>query len=280
MPEMNKILKKDAFQLLSELPDKSIDMVITDPPWLTTSLDFDKQDLNFVNLFKEYKRVMKDDGWFFLVGTVEMAFAALQAGFKRKFEYIWYKDISVSQTKTAVHPLLKHELIFAFYKPELKKVSSLTFNRKALRTYGHKKYKIQKSSTRKSGEFGSKNGRDVVDKNGNLQNYYKENNGYREGNSILKIYSKQNMPKEERVDHPTQKPMKLLNLLIRGYSNEGDVLLDTFSGSGVFAESAILNKRNFYSCDISEKYVKIGNVRVTKSKLKKKKKVFGGYEYA
>jgi len=109
--QLGELYNADCMELMKAIPDKTIGLIVTDPPWLTTNLDFDKADLDFRAVFVEFKRILKDNGWFFLVGTVEMAHEALKAGFKRKFEYIWVKPNFVPAFG-AVKPASKHEIQF------------------------------------------------------------------------------------------------------------------------------------------------------------------------
>lgn len=238
---------------MKSLPDKSFDAIITDPPWLVTKLSFDKTPLNFATLFKEFNRLLKDNGWFFLFGTVEMAAIALKVGWRRKFEYIWVKPGPVVAHPRVVRPLLRHEIVYSFIKTKTKP-GSLYYDRKAISTVG-KPYKKTMSRQKNISEYQrSQNVGDAakyarVGKDGNTRT--------RCPSTVLDFPNKPRMDKRERTKHPTQKPIALMETLVKGYCPEDGLVLDPFGGSGSTLIACEKNNRKCITVEKDERYVDI-----------------------
>ena len=261
MLEINKIYNMDCLEGMKYIDDKSIDIIITDPPWLKTECDFDKTDLNWNLLFKEYKRILKDNGWLFLFGTVEMAVEALKVNWKRKFEYIWIKPSIIPCTYITARPATQHEIIFAFIKAELKKVTTLYIDKESLKTKGDT-YTRNINSTDTTGEFEVKNRRVPIDKNGNKKPIKIINNGTRVGSTVIYYPNKNKLPFNERTPHPTQKPVNLIELLIKGYCPPNGLVLDSFMGSGTTAIACINTNRNFIGFELNKEYYELAKNRI------------------
>lgn len=257
--QLGELYNADCMELMRAIPDKTIGLIVTDPPWLTTNLDFDKTDLDFRAIFVEFKRILKDNGWFFLVGTVEMAHEALKAGFKRKFEYIWVKPNFVPAFG-AVKPASKHEIIYAFHKQELKRVSLLPFNRKDIMTAGAPYHVKVKSGASQAKLTQYQAQQHCTPKN----KIATENKGTRWPVSVLYFPNKSSMPRAERTAHPTQKPVGLIETIIKGYSGPESIVLDAFCGSGTVAEVAEYLGRPWLAAELSPEYCWIIAGRVSK----------------
>lgn len=247
----NTIHHGNCFDLLPSIPDGSVDAIITDPPYETTGLHFDKKSTIDWDLFySEIKRVLKINGWFFMWGTLEM-FAGALPYFRLKFDYVWVKNNMVFSSQSAVRPYKKHEHCFALIHPELKKVSELTFDRDAIREFGFEAYS-KDSFTRKS-EW-----EESIGSNGQIQPDI-SNRTWRHGTTVL------NAPIQHGYGHCTVKPLGLIELLVKGYTNEGDLVLDPFAGSGTTAVACQNLNRNFIAMELHEEYVKIGRKRLKES---------------
>ena len=218
---MNEIIHGDAIHHVKTIPDDTIDLIFTDPPYNTTSLKLDKQQFDIKDYMAEFKRVLKPNGWFFCFSVFEMACIVANNGFRRKFEYVWEKPHLVPKTPDTVRPYYQHELIYAFIRNECKP-SKLFFKPKALRTVG-KAY----TDTRKTvalSDFAKKQRINVVAQP-------TINTGYREGTTILRYNPKNLMSKYERTEHPTQKPLALCELIVRAYTPQDGTVYDPFAGS-------------------------------------------------
>lgn len=255
----NTIHHGNCFELLPSIPDASVDAIITDPPYETTGLHFDKKGLIDWDLFySQMKRVLKPTGWFFLFGTLQM-YKKASDYFRDKFQYIWVKNNIIFQTASAVKPFNKHENIFAFVNFDVK-ASLLTFNKKELRTVGEIYMKVDKpiKSQDKSNFMKDNYGLEKKE-------YIRDNKGYREGSTILEAPIAICLPYNQRFSHPTAKPLSLIETLVKGYTNEGDLVLDPFAGSGTTAVACQNLNRNFIAMELHEEYVNIGRKRLKES---------------
>ncbi len=250
----NTIHHGNCFDLLPSIPDGSVDAIITDPPYETTGLHFDKAGrIDWDLFYSEIKRVLKPTGWFFLFGTLQM-YKKASDYFRDKFQYIWVKSGIVFQTADAVKPFNKHENIFAFVHFNVK-ASLLTFNKKELRTAGeaYKKGKYRKTSPMMKQTSGYTDDNNIIDE------FMPDNEGYREGTSVLEF------PKVDNIGHCTVKPLSLIETIVKGYTNEGDIVLDPFVGSGTTAVACQNLNRNFIAIELHEEYVTIARKRLKES---------------
>ena len=221
---LNKVIEGDCLDVLSLLPDNSIDMVLCDLPYGTTQNKWDSV-IDLQKLWKLYSRVVKSNGA--IVLTSQGVFTAkLIISNETDFRYkiIWEKSKPTNFLNSKKQPLRKHEDICVFYKKQPVYNPQMTVGKPY--TKGIRK----KQGTGSYGDFKpilveSKDGfrypTDII--------YFKTAES--EGNGI--------------VWHPTQKPVELGRYLIRTFTNVGDVVLDNTCGSGSFLVSAILENRNF-----------------------------------
>ena len=248
---MNKIHNADAQIILPTIPDNSIDLILTDPPYNTTSLKLDKQSFDLSLYMVEFKRVLKPNGWLFCFGSLEIG-ALLLNHFRFKFQYVWEKHPVVAH-HNAVQPMITHENIWVVRQHELKKMADLYMNKKLLRTFGTP-YNMTRSS--KPTEFRSTHGRHVNKVSTTV------NTGYREGTTILRFPNKPFMKKPERTPHPTQKPLELCQLIIRAYCKSSGTVLDPFMGSGTTPLAAKTTGRQCIGIEINPKYYKMAHNRI------------------
>lgn len=204
-----------------EIPRVEADIAILDPPWGTTNLKFDRGfDLG------AYRDFVMDNtarnARLFLFGTVEMAAVFLEK-LEISFDLVWVKPRGVGTRKTSKRPMRCHETIYVFGKKGVK-TSEFFFDQKAIRTRGaaYRQRGIQ-SDTEYSRSY-------------NISpNPMTVNTGYREGKTVIYYNSKAakgGFPKWERTNHPTQKPLGLVRMLLGGYCPPGGTVLDPAAGSG------------------------------------------------
>jgi len=261
--KINKIYHGDCFKLIKKIPDKSVDMILEDMPYGITACKFDKskvsqEQTDFLNWLKtlsykqapQYleliiemikkmfklpvdltkywesrKRIIKDNGVIVLTGSQPFTSMLVMSNLKMfKYELIWDKKTGLGFLDSKFRPLKSHEniLVFSFggcsngskipmkYNPQ----NLIVTNKQNKNT----KSNILNSEPNKRDNFGTTH-----------KNYPKS----------IHIFA--------RVSglHPTQKPVDLFKYLIKTYTNEGDLVVDGFSGSGTTAEACINTKRNF-----------------------------------
>jgi DNA modification methylase len=235
---INQILLGKWEDLLPKIPDHSIDLVLTDPPYGegSTGLEWDKcPDLKA--LWQEYGRVIKPVGA--IVITATMPFGAKLINSKPdwfKYDLIWRKQNGNSPGLAKYRPLPVHEHVFIFSPKKAK----ITYN--AQMRLGFAPW--SKVNNNSGGKKACKNV-----KYGYNETPFKESGSdQRYPISVIEV------ARPNYNDHPTQKPVGLYEWLIKTYSNPGETVLDNFAGSGTTAEAAYNTGRNFIAIEMLEKY--------------------------
>jgi site-specific DNA-methyltransferase (adenine-specific) len=243
MIETNKVYKMEAIELLKQLPDNSVDLVLTDPPYNMTALEWDKK-INLEELWKELKRVGKENCAFVFTASQPFTSILIMSNLDMfKHEWIWEKQKPSNFMSFKFQPAKYHENIIVFCKGKPKYNPIKWFVDESKRD---KRKTINNPITNKDCHLGS------------IKRIRKADDGSRYPKSILKIDKKINGNK-----HPTQKPEELMEYLVKTYSDENDVVLDCFVGSGTTAVASKKLNRNFICSDINEEYIKIAESRLS-----------------
>ena len=242
---MIDIKQGDCLGLMKEIPNESIDMVLCDLPYQETGNKWDKF-VNLEQLFNEYRRIIKDDGCIALNGTFKFGTHLMNiAPDLYKYEWVWEKDNGTNAPNVNLQPFRVHEYIFIFGKGRV-----TNGNRTPMKYYPQKtKGKPDKQ----------KSGRMSENWKGGLNNIITDNkDGLRHPKTIQKF-------NRDRGYHPTQKPVALLEYLIKTYTNEGDTVLDNCMGSGSTGVACINTNRNFIGYELNEKYFEIAEKRINEA---------------
>ena len=245
---MINLYNDDCFNVLKTLPDESVDLVLTDPPYGTTAIEWDSV-LDFDKMWVELERITKPKSNIILFAS--QPFSSLLITSKLdwfRYELIWNKNKCGSPGLAKKRPQKVHENILIFskesggiYNPIMEKGEPWKRESKNPEGYG------TGVNTHKYG-FG---------KNKFMGG---ENKGIRYPKSIL--HASRNFSAQQTV-HPTQKPTNVLNWLIMTYSNEGDVVLDFTMGSGSTGVSAKLTGRKFIGIEKEKEYFEISEKRIS-----------------
>ena len=243
MPKI-ELIQGDCLELMKLIPDKSIDAIISDPPYGTTSCHWDTI-IPFEPLWEQYKRIIKDNGAIVLTASQPFTSALVMSNIKMfKYEWIWDKVKPTGMLNASHQPLRRHENILVFcegktvYNPQ--KIS----NPKGTEKRSLYQYQRENEGGESVGEI----------KQGGVSKNY-------EADKLLPV-SIQQFSKDNKPLHPTQKPVALGRYLIRTYTNEGDLILDNTCGSGSFLVAAMLEKRNFIGIELDENYCAIARNRL------------------
>jgi site-specific DNA-methyltransferase (adenine-specific) len=239
------ILHDDCFNVLASMPDGSVDMILTDPPYGTTDLEWDTAP-NLARMFAEFNRVAKPNGAIVVMAQQPFATDCIVANRERfRYELIWEKTKALGFLSANKKPLRAHENVLVFYK--------------LLPTYNPQKTKVTNDRV---GSFKiQKSKREYIQHYNQYKNSVYTHDGTRYPRSVVKFSNR-----IEATQHPTQKPLALFEYLIKTYTNEGETVLDCFAGSGTSAVAAINTGRGYIVIEKEEKYIDVIKSRVEAAK--------------
>jgi DNA modification methylase len=235
------LYKGDCLEVMKSIKSGSVDAIITDPPYGTTACKWDSV-IDFKLMWEQSNRIIKPNGAIVLFGSEPFSSALRMSNIKNyKYDWVWEKDRPSGHLNAKRQPLRNVENISVFYKKQC------TYN--PIMTIGKKSNSIGKAIN------------DVTCKNNSLYGNFKRVN--RKGNKkyprqVLK-YNRPHPPK-----HPTQKPVALMEYLIKTYTNENETVLDFTMGSGTTGVAAKNLNRKFIGIEQDEKYFKIAEDRINK----------------
>lgn len=234
------IMEGACIELMGSIPDQHIDMVLCDLPYGMTACPWDSV-IPFEALWGQYTRVIKPTGAIVLFGSQPFTSALIMSNPKWfKYSLIWEKDNATGFLNSKKRVMKIHEDINIFY------ASQCTYNPQ-MRPGKPYKCKAGQSST---GGLSVTKDRNII-----CGGHVTESNGEGYPTSILKFNS-------ERGYHPTQKPVELLNYLIRTYTNEGETVLDNCMGSGSTGVAAKQTGRKFIGMELDTNYFDIAKDRI------------------
>jgi DNA modification methylase len=241
---MINLMEGDCLELMKDIPDKSIDMILCDLPYGTTACKWDVK-IPFDELWGQYNRIIKDNACTALFGSEPFSSYLRMSNIKNyKYDWVWNKKLSGSFQNAKYQPLKIIELISVFgnrinYHPIMRK--------------GKERYKGHKEKSKKSNsgvcsglvksapyvlydeyfpvcllEFGNTNKKDII--------------------------------------HPTQKPVSLLEYLIKTYTLENQTVLDNCMGSGSTGVACINTNRNFIGMEKNKTFFEIAKKRIEQAK--------------
>lgn len=235
MPEYNGPIQKldhienaDALEHMRSIPDKSVDLILLDPPYGATKNKWDIAP-EWPVFWHEFKRLLSGPKCPVVI-TSQLPYAVDVIASNRawyKYEWVWQKTIATGHLDAANKPLRAHELVLVFAQSAPVYNAQLTAGTPYVTKRG-----------RYSSNYGSQRTTTTI------------NNGTRNPTTVLTYQN-------ERGLHPTQKPAPLFEFLIKTYTEPGGVVLDPFMGSGTTALAAWRTNRHYVGSESSAKYHKI-----------------------
>ena len=239
MIDYDYIEQGDCLELMKKIPNGSIDMILCDLPYGTTKNKWDSV-IPFEPLWEQYERIIKDNGAIVLFAQTPFDKVLGCSNLKLlKYEWIWQKEAGTGFLNSKKMPLKIHENILVFYK------KAPTYNPQM--RIGFKPYKGKVSS-----------------KNLSSSNYGDSNN-----DAVTEVCYEGRFPismiefsRDKDRLHPTQKPVALLEYLIKTYTNEGEIVLDNCMGSGSTCVAAVNTNRHYIGFELDEKYFQIACERL------------------
>ena len=241
---MYKLLHGDCLELMKKISDKSIDMILCDLPYGVTTKNKWDNIIPFEPLWEQYNRIIKDNGAIILFGQDKFTAKCMLSNEKNhRYNLIWKKVLSSGFLNANRMPLREHEDIMVFYKK--------------LPTYNPQK--VKGNPCHKKGKVVGKMNDDNL-QNNNYGNFKcVETEGDMKFPTSILEFSK---PHPSVSVHPTQKPVELLEWLIKTYTNENEMVLDNCMGSGSTGVAAVNTNRNFIGIELDENYFNIAKERI------------------
>jgi DNA modification methylase len=230
----------DCLVEMDKIEDKSVDMILCDLPYGTTACKWDSV-IPFEPLWKQYERVIKDNGAIVLTASQPFTTVLSHSNIKIfRYELIWQKNNFTGFLNAGRMPLKAHENILIFYKK--------------LPTYNPQKYEVSEKFIDKRKTINNTPYKESVFHE--KKRLRKADDGLRNPTSILQFES------ETKTIHNTQKPVALMEYLVRTYTNEGETVLDNCMGSGTTGVACKNLNRNFIGIEKDEKYFLIAKNRI------------------
>ena len=238
---MIQLYNDDCLKIMPTIPDKSIDLILCDLPYGSTNCAWDVI-IPFDKLWSEYERIIKDNGAIVLTATQPFASALIISNIKLfRYEWIWNKKRPSNPLMANKQPLRNHEQVLVFYKkqptyntqPTKKNTVGMLSHKyegtkRQTETYGEATWLFNDNSL----EYGFP--KTIIDD--------------------IPMESNLNTPPKFLGMHPTQKPVALMEYLIKTYTNEGDTVLDNCMGSGSTIVACIKQKRNGIGIELDKTY--------------------------
>jgi DNA modification methylase len=235
---MFKLIHGDCLQEMAVIPDKSVDMVCCDMPYGTTNCKWDSV-IDLSELWLQYSRIVKDSGAIVLFAQTPFDKVLGSSNLKDlRYEIIWEKTHPTGHLNAKKMPMKAHENILVFYK------TLPTYNPQ--KTKGH----ARKTATKRgdvSEVYGEQDFTPIT---------YDSTERY--PRSVLQLKS----DKQTSKLHPTQKPVALIEWLVKTYTNEGDTVLDNTMGSGTTGVACKNTGRNFIGVEIDDAYFGVAQQRI------------------
>ncbi len=234
----------DCLEVMDKLIEQGIkvDAIITDPPFEITACKWDSI-IPLNEMWKRLNKLIKPNGAIVLFGSEPFSSALRMSNIKNyKYDWIWEKSKATGHLNCKKRPLLKHEIISVFYKKQcLYNPQGLIKKDKPTISKGNRGNKGNGSS----GEcYGLAN-----------KDYIQEYGNYPKSIQSFQVDMKAKF-------HPTQKPVALMEYLIKTYTNENEIVLDFTAGSFTTAIACLNTKRNFIGIELDEQYFEIGIKRI------------------
>ena len=238
---MINLIKGECLEQMKLIPSGSIDAIITDPPYGTTQCKWDSV-IPFKPMWEQLSRIIKPNGAILLFGSEPFSSALRMSNIKNyKYDWVWEKSKATNFLNAKKQPLRAKENILVFYKKHP------TYNPQMTKGKSYNKG-IRKKQT-KDDVYGSFNQTEV------------KSEGNRYPRDVLYFKTAET---EGKTFHKTQKPVKLMEYLIKTYTNENETVLDFTMGSGTTGVACKNLGRDFIGIEMDDKYFDIAKKRIEK----------------
>ncbi|HBF2708884.1 TPA: site-specific DNA-methyltransferase [Clostridioides difficile] len=242
-----KLYKGDCLEVMDGLIKLGVkfDAIITDPPYGTTQNKWDSV-IPLDKIWSRINKLIKSNGAIVLFGSEPFTSLLIRSNLKDfKYNWIWQKNKSTGFLNSKRQPLNDHEIISVFYKKQC--------------VYNPQMTKAEKIYNRGYVVRNKDEGIQQSDNYGEQKSFMQVDTGLRYPKRIQ--YFNNNFTRQQL--HPTQKPVPLLEYLIKTYTNEGDLVLDFTMGSGSTGVACLNTNRRFVGIELDEKYFNISSKRLS-----------------
>jgi len=244
------LIHGECLEKMKDIPDGSVDAIITDPPYGTTACKWDSV-IPFAPMWEQLKRIIKPNGAIVLFGSQPFTSALIMSNPKMfRYAWVWEKSQAVGHLNAYKMPMRNTEDVCVFYQkqcaynPEITQKDPANIRPRSTRTkttecYGNHRLDVHKLPPDKSMP-----------------------------KTILRFNNAQ------KTVHPTQKPVALMEYLIKTYTNEGETVLDFTMGSGTTGVACANTNRNFIGIERDEKYFEIAQKRIAEAQPNRLEDIF------
>ena len=240
---MIELLQGDCLEVMKGIPDGSVDAIITDPPYGTTACKWDSV-IPFDKMWEQLNRIIKPNCAIVLFGSQPFSSALISSNYKMfKHEIIWLKNVPTGMAQASYAPMKYHESVIIFAQGKIK-----TFNKQMQEREG-----VGKNCYKYEHYCGESNHVKMK----KVKKHYDEN--VVNPSSVVLFNSP---PNRKGKLHPTQKPILLMEYLIKTYTNEGETVLDFTMGSGSTLVACQNTNRNGIGIEMDEACFKIAEQRI------------------
>lgn len=234
------LIQGDCLEVMKKIPEKSVHMILADLPYGTTNCAWDSI-IPFAPLWKQYERIIKDNGVILLFGAEPFSSHLRLSNLKLyKYDWVWEKSKATGFLNSKKRPLVAHEYVHVFYKKQPNYNPQFTFADAYNKGYRKEQTKDDVYNNFKSVEIKNEDGR----------RYPRSVQYFKTAESEGKTY------------HKTQKPLDLLRYLIKTYTSEGELVLDNTAGSFSTGVACQDTNRKFIGIELDEIYFAKGVERI------------------
>ena len=243
--EMTTLYLGDCLEKMRDIPDGTVDMVLTDPPYGTTACKWDSV-IPLEPMWEQLKRVIKPNGVIVITASQPFSSSLVMSNPKMfKHEWVWIKNRGSNFANTVREPMKEHEVVLVF------STGGWTYNK-------------QMQPRAEAGLERTKYQCDFITSSDNYREFKN-----RTGNTLIELRVPSSWQKfntavgNEKTKHPTQKPVALMEYLINTYTNIGETVLDFTMGSGTTGVACKNLNRNFIGIEIDSEYFEIAGKRIS-----------------
>jgi site-specific DNA-methyltransferase (adenine-specific) len=250
-----QLLQGDCLELMKTIPDGSVDMVLTDPPYGTTACKWDAV-IPFEPMWAQVKRVLKRNGAAVFTASQPFTSALVMSNIKMfKYCWVWEKNRPTGSQHARNRPMSKHEDIVVFSAAPMGHASQLKDKRMIYNPQG-----VVATGKQKTVKAKGFHGNHIGARPNQVGVKYDVFTGFPQ--TVLEF------AKEEDHIHPTQKPVALMEYLIKTYTDEGETVLDFTMGSGTTGVACVNLGRKFIGIERDPDYFKIAEGRIDAARTK------------